>query len=41
MDGSWTTRLAASVAIAFAIAAAVIWLAPRPTRKVDPTQAGH
>ena len=29
------------VSIAFVIAACVIWLAPRPTRQVDITQAGH
>lgn len=36
-----TNELLLIVAVAFAIAAAVIWLAPRPTRKVDMTQAGH
>jgi DHA2 family multidrug resistance protein len=36
-----TNELLLLVAVAFTIAAAVIWLAPRPTRKVDMTQAGH
>jgi membrane fusion protein (multidrug efflux system) len=36
-----TNELLLYVAVAFSIAAAVIWLAPRPTRKVDMTQAGH
>jgi DHA2 family multidrug resistance protein len=36
-----TNELLLLVAAAFSIAAAVIWLAPRPTRKVDMTQAGH
>jgi len=31
----------AAVAVAFGLGALVIWLAPRPTRKVDMTQAGH
>jgi len=36
-----TNEMLLFVAVAFALAAAVIWLAPRPTRKVDMTQAGH
>jgi len=28
------------VGIAFLVAASVIWLAPKPTRKVDPAAAG-
>lgn len=36
-----TNQIMSVVAIAFVIAAAVIWLAPRPTRQVDMTQAGH
>jgi DHA2 family multidrug resistance protein len=36
-----TNQLLGIVAIVFAIAAAVIWLAPKPGRAVDMTQAGH
>jgi DHA2 family multidrug resistance protein len=36
-----TNELLLLVAMAFGIAAVVIWLAPRPARKVDKTQAGH
>jgi DHA2 family multidrug resistance protein len=36
-----TNQLMYLVALAFALAASVIWLAPKPTRTVDMTQAGH
>src|SRR5262245_55178724 len=36
-----TNEIMGMVAVAFAIAACFIWLAPRPTRSVDMTQAGH
>ena len=36
-----TNEIMACVAVVFGLAAMVIWLAPRPTRKVDMTQAGH
>jgi DHA2 family multidrug resistance protein len=36
-----TNEIMAFVAVTFGLAALVIWLAPRPTRKVDMTQAGH
>jgi len=36
-----TNHLMFLVALAFMIAASVIWLAPRPTRAVDMSQAGH
>jgi DHA2 family multidrug resistance protein len=36
-----TNQLMFLVALAFIIAASAIWLAPRPTRAVDMTQAGH
>jgi len=36
-----TNQMMFLVALAFAISAAVIWLAPRPTRAVNPTAAGH
>jgi DHA2 family multidrug resistance protein len=36
-----TNEIISLVAVAFCIAAMVIWLAPRPTRAVDMTQAGH
>jgi len=36
-----TNEIMGLVAIAFSIAAFFIWLAPRPMRKVDMTQAGH
>jgi len=36
-----TNQILGIVAVAFAIAAFFIWLAPRPTRSVDMTQAGH
>jgi DHA2 family multidrug resistance protein len=35
-----TNQLMFVVAIAFAVAAFAIWLAPRPTRVIDPAQAG-
>jgi DHA2 family multidrug resistance protein len=35
-----TNQLMFVVAMAFAIAAFAIWLAPRPTRTIDPAQAG-
>jgi len=36
-----TNEVMAGVAVAFAIGACIIWLAPRPTRAVDVSQAGH
>ena len=36
-----TNQLMLVVALAFLLAAFVIWLAPRPSRAVDMTQAGH
>ena len=36
-----TNEIMALVAIAFGLAACLVWLAPRPTRSVDMTQAGH
>jgi DHA2 family multidrug resistance protein len=36
-----TNQIMTIVGIAFVLAACVIWLAPRPTRAVDITQAGH
>jgi DHA2 family multidrug resistance protein len=36
-----TNQLMMVVALAFLLAAFAIWLAPRPTRAVDMTQAGH
>jgi DHA2 family multidrug resistance protein len=36
-----TNQVMSIVAVIFAIAAAIIWLAPRPQRAVDMTQAGH
>lgn len=36
-----TNQLMFLVALAFIIAASAIWLAPKPTRAVDMTQAGH
>lgn len=36
-----TNQVMALVAIAFFIAAAVIWLAPKPKHAIDATQAGH
>jgi DHA2 family multidrug resistance protein len=36
-----TNEIMALVAVAFVIAAGVVWLAPRPTRAVDMTKAGH
>jgi DHA2 family multidrug resistance protein len=36
-----TNQVMSIVALCFAIAAAVIWLAPKPKRAVDMTQAGH
>ena len=36
-----TNQLMMVVALAFLLAAFVIWLAPKPARAVDMTQAGH
>jgi len=36
-----TNEIMLYVAVAFALGALVIWLAPRPTRAVDMSQAGH
>ncbi len=36
-----TNEIMSYVAIAFCLAALIIWLAPRPTRAVDLSQAGH
>jgi DHA2 family multidrug resistance protein len=36
-----TNEILSYVAIVFALAALIIWLAPRPTRAVDMSQAGH
>ncbi|HEY9024768.1 MAG TPA: DHA2 family efflux MFS transporter permease subunit [Burkholderiaceae bacterium] len=36
-----TNQVMAVVALGFAVSAAFIWLAPRPTHAVDMTQAGH
>lgn len=36
-----TNQIMTIVVLAFVVAAAVIWLAPRPTRAVDLSQAGH
>jgi DHA2 family multidrug resistance protein len=36
-----TNQLMFMVAVAFAIAAFVIWLAPKPSRTINPAQAGH
>jgi MFS transporter, DHA2 family, multidrug resistance protein len=36
-----TNQVMAIVTLAFAVSAFVIWLAPRPARAVDMTQAGH
>lgn len=36
-----TNRIMAVAGLTFVVAATVIWLAPRPTRVVDMTQAGH
>jgi DHA2 family multidrug resistance protein len=36
-----TNEIMGLVAVAFAIAACFVWLAPRPTRAVDMTKAGH
>ncbi|HEY0265462.1 MAG TPA: hypothetical protein VGC16_01840 [Rhizomicrobium sp.] len=35
-----TNQLMMLVAVAFVLSACAIWLAPRPARAVDPTQAG-
>jgi DHA2 family multidrug resistance protein len=35
-----TNQLMMLVTFAFLLAAAAIWLAPRPTRAIDPAQAG-
>ncbi len=36
-----TNEIMAVVGLAFVVSAFVIWLAPKATRKVDMTQAGH
>jgi DHA2 family multidrug resistance protein len=36
-----TNELMSIVGVVFVLGALVIWLAPRPTRAVDMTQAGH
>jgi MFS transporter, DHA2 family, multidrug resistance protein len=36
-----TNQMLFAVGIAFIIAASVIWLAPKPTRAVDPAAGGH
>jgi DHA2 family multidrug resistance protein len=36
-----TNHIVAIVAIVFALSACLIWLAPKPSRTVDMTQAGH
>ena len=36
-----TNAIMSYVALAFALGALVIWLAPRPSRTVDISQAGH
>lgn len=36
-----TNEIMLYVAVAFSLGALIIWLAPRPTRAVDMTQAGH
>jgi len=36
-----TNEIMTLVAVAFALSACVVWLAPRPTRAVDMTKAGH
>lgn len=36
-----TNQLMFTVALAFIVAAFAVWLAPRPTREVDPAAAGH
>ncbi|SFL91980.1 MFS transporter, DHA2 family, multidrug resistance protein [Variovorax sp. OV329] len=36
-----TNEIMLCVVVAFAVAAMVIWLAPRPTRTIDVSQAGH
>jgi DHA2 family multidrug resistance protein len=36
-----TNELMSVVGVVFVLGALVIWLAPRPTRTVDMTQAGH
>ena len=36
-----TNELMSVVGVVFVLGALVIWLAPRPTRAVDMTQAGH
>jgi len=36
-----TNEIMSYVAIAFVLAALIIWLAPRPTRAVDLSKAGH
>ena len=36
-----TNQVMALSAIAFALSALLIWLAPRPARAIDPTQVGH
>ena len=34
-------QIMAAVGIAFVFAASAIWLAPKPTRKVDASAGGH
>ena len=36
-----TNQLMTVIGVAFLIAASVIWLAPRPTRVVEPGAGGH
>jgi DHA2 family multidrug resistance protein len=36
-----TNELMAVVGVVFVVSAFMIWLAPKPTRAVDMTQAGH
>ena len=36
-----TNQILAMVVLAFVVAASAIWFAPRPTRTVDLSQAGH
>jgi DHA2 family multidrug resistance protein len=36
-----TNHIMLVVVLAFALSALVIWIAPRPTRAVDLSQAGH
>lgn len=36
-----TNQIMAAVGIAFIVAASVIWLAPKPTRSIEPGAGGH